>query len=57
MPMLILAMACLFGHGAASPRGVLDRNRVVLNASLAALVAAVLTQLAPRLLIEWKGYR
>jgi hypothetical protein len=55
-PMLVLAVLLLFGQGAATPGGFLERNRTVLAISFWAVVAGVISYLVPRILIAWKGY-
>jgi hypothetical protein len=55
-PMLLLAVACLFGTGGRNWRDVLERNRSLVIVCSAALIAGVVVYMEPRLLIRWKGY-
>lgn len=56
VPVLVLAMACLFARRAATLRDAIARNRVLVRISGAALLIGVVVYLVPRVLIAWKGY-
>jgi hypothetical protein len=56
LPMLVLAVVCLFGTPAANVREVVRRNRLVLSIIVWATVVGVAVMAVPRLLIAWKGY-
>jgi len=56
LPMLVLAVVCLFGTPAASVREIVRRNRLVISIAVWATIVGVGVMAAPRLLIAWKGY-
>ena len=56
LPMLVLAVVCLFGTPAASVREIVQRNRLVISIILWATVVSGAAVATPRLLIAWKGY-
>jgi hypothetical protein len=56
LPMLVLAVVCLFGTPAANVREIVQRNRLVLSIIVWSTIVGVAVMVAPRLLIAWKGY-
>jgi hypothetical protein len=57
LPMLLLAMGCLFGRAGRTSRDIYRRNRGIIVVGLAATVAGVVAMLTPRLLASLGGYR
>jgi hypothetical protein len=56
LPMLVLAVVCLFGTPAASVREIVQRNRLVISIIVWATVVGGAAMALPRMLIAWKGY-
>jgi hypothetical protein len=55
-PVVLLALACIYGQGAGNVRGVVVENRVLFQIGAIAAAAAGLSYELPRLLIAWRGY-
>jgi hypothetical protein len=56
VPILVLAMACLFAQRSTTLPDAIARNRVLVRISGAALLVGLVVYLVPRVLIAWKGY-
>jgi hypothetical protein len=57
LPMLILAVLCLFGARSDSVRGFVANNGLVLRLCLTAAAVAIVVMALPWALAAWKGYR
>jgi hypothetical protein len=56
-PLVVLALACIYGRPAETVRDVVVENRVLFQIGAVAAAAAGLSYGLPRLLIAWHGYR
>jgi hypothetical protein len=57
VPMLALAVACLFGRPGRTPREFIDNNQLILQICAWSTLVAVLVMAVPWTLVAWKGYQ
>jgi hypothetical protein len=57
LPIVVLALACIYGHTAQNVRDAVAENKALVQIAAIAVAMAALSYGLPRVLITWHGYR